>query len=402
MTMTTPDHDDRSPAARWKGPICVGLLILAPMVWAICPPQFQEQMVIPGFSSATSTLTNAVTAVDDSLASVLTTESQRLSSAIAVLTKQKALMANAISTANHNVAQVTAAGLNTLDQNDRIAQARFDFGGEFGQGYSPCAVTATRQAISDRSSEVREDLPTRVQSEILAAPGHFADPVQAQQQELLNHQPFCTADQAASGLCTLGTATSSGGQSLAGADLNVGTLFTPSMENETLYTAKTAFINNVVGLPDGALPPGASVNSASVAAYELAKAKKDAIVSPALVALESIKLDYSGISTGEGGSDLPLATYYDNEVKRYGGNSAESTTWAGVLSGQNERGLLIELLKIKALDLSMQEETYRSDERMEAMVASLVANAVTQSHAFSNARATQQQAEKQSVMQQVQ
>lgn len=400
--MKMSELDARSPGQRWKGPVFISLLVVAPIVWAVCPPQFIEQMVIPGFATATGTLTGAVATVDGALSGILTTESQRLTSAIAVLTKQKALMANQLSQANHNVAQVTAAGLNTLAQNQRIQQAAFDYSGTFGQGYSPCALTATRMAITDRVSAVQQDLPSRIQAEILAAPGHYADTVSAQQQELANHQPFCTADQAASGLCKMGTATSSGGQSLAGADLTVATLFTPSMEDETLYTAKTSFINNVVGLPDGALPPGASVNSASVATYELAKAKKDAITSPALAALEAIKLDYSGISTGEGGSDLPLATYYDNEVKRYGGNSPESTRWASVLSAQNEHGMLIELLKIKALDLSMEGRTYRQDEHMEAMLAALVANAVQHSAAFSKAHATQQQAERQAVMQQVQ
>lgn len=400
--MKLSEHDARSPGQRWKGPVFVSLLVVAPIVWAMCPPQFIEQLVIPAFSSATGKLTGAVADVDGSLSSILSSESQRLTSAIAVLTKEKALVANQLSQANHNVAQVTAAGLNMLAQNQRIQHAAFEYSGTFGQGYSPCAVAATRMAIADRASAVQQELPSRIQSEILAAPGHYGDPVAAQQQELANHQPFCTADQAASGLCKLGTAVSSGGQSLAGADLNVATLFTPSMENETLYTAKTGFINNAVGLPDGALPPDASADSASVAAYELAKAKKDAITSPALAALESIKLDYSGISTAEGGSDLPLATYYDNEVKRYGGNSPESTQWASVLSAQNEHGMLIELLKIKALDLSLQGRTYEQDEHVEAMLAALVANAVQHSAAFSKARATQQQAVRQAVMQKVQ
>ncbi len=399
--MTTPEYDARSAGQRWKGPSFVGFLLLAPAVWAMCPPQFIEQLVDPTFAAATTSLKGVVKSVDRSLSLILSNESQRLTSAIAVLTKQKALVANQLATANHNVAQVTAAGLNTLAQNERIAKARFDYGGEFGQGYAPCVVTATRQAITDRAAAVHQDLPTRIQSEIQAAPGHYGDPLEAQQQQLKDHEPFCTADQAASGLCKMGTATSSGGQSLAGADLSVATLFTPSMENESLYKAKTGFINNVVGLPDGPLPTGASGDRASVAAYELAKARKDAIMSPALVSLESIKLDYSGISTAEGGSDLPLATYYDNEVKRYGGNAPESAKWASVLTAQNERGLLVELLKIKALDLSMQGQTYRSDERMEAMLASLVANAVRQSSALSQSRAVQQQSERAAVMQQV-
>ncbi len=392
--MKVPERDTRSAGQRWKGPSFVGFLLIAPAVWAVCPPQFIEQMVIPSFSAAEAALTGAVAAVDGSLSGILTAESQRLTSAIAVLTKQKALTANQIATANHNVSQVTAAGLNVLAQNKRLSDARFEYGGEFGQGYSPCAVTATRQAIADRQSAVHQDLPTRIQAEVLAAPGHYGDPLQAQREELQEHAPFCTADQAASGLCKMGAATSSGGQSLAGADLNVATLFTPSMENETLYAAKTAFVNNVVGVPEGPLPVGANANSASVAAYEMAKAKKDAIVSPALVALASIKMDYAGVSTAEDGTGLPLATQYDNEVKRYGGDSPEATKWASVLSAQNERGLLVELLKIKALDLSMQGQTYRSDERMEAMLASLVANAVQQSPELAKSRVLQQQAER--------
>ena len=90
--MKTTKDDDRSAGERWKGPVFVGLLVIAPLVWAFCPPQFQEQMVIPAFSAATSKLTAAVAAVDGSLSAILTVQSQQLTSAIAVLTKQKAIV----------------------------------------------------------------------------------------------------------------------------------------------------------------------------------------------------------------------------------------------------------------------------------------------------------------------
>jgi hypothetical protein len=42
------------------------------------------------------------------------------------------------------------------------------------------------------------------------------------------------------------------------------------------------------------------------------------------------------------------------------------------MAAQNERGALVELLKIKALDLAIQEKQYRQYESMEAQLASLV------------------------------
>ena len=43
------------------------------------------------------------------------------------------------------------------------------------------------------------------------------------------------------------------------------------------------------------------------------------------------------------------------------------------MAAQNDRGAMVELLKIKALDLSLQERQYRQWERMEAQLASAVA-----------------------------
>lgn len=383
-----------TPAQRWKWPVTFGLVALAPIVYAYCPPQFQENMVEPAFKAATATLKAAIKTVDASLSSTLSVESERLTSAIAVLTKQKALVANQIANSSHNAAQQTATALNVLSQTERVKAARFDYGGEFGQGYSPCAVYATRQVMANRDAEMHEELGQRVMSEIAAAPGRYADPVQAQADQLKAHQAFCTADQMASGLCK------TEGQ-LPGADLTVATLFQPAMEGEPLYNAKVAFINNAVGLPDGPVPSYAA-NSAAASAYELAKSKKDAMVSPALASLKAIQLDYSGVNAAHGGTDLPLATYYDNEVKRYAGNSPENETWARVMSAQNERGALVELLKIKALDLSMLGREYQQYDRIEAMLAALTATEINTSGNVNQTDTAAERATKQQVMRAVQ
>jgi len=385
---------NETTAQRWKWPLTIGLIVIAPMVYAVCPPQFQEEWVQPMFQAATTTLKGAVSSVDSTLSAQLETESQRLTSAIAVLTKQKALVANQVATSSHNSAQQTATAMNVLSQTERVKAARFDYGGEFGQGYSPCAVYATRQVMANRDAEMHEELGTRVMSEIAAAPGRYADPVQAQADQLKAHQGFCTADQVASGLCNAVGA-------MPGADLTVATLFQPAMEGETLYNAKVAFINNAVGLPDGPVPTYAA-NSGTAAAYELAKSKKDAMVSPAMTALKAIQLDYSGVNAAHGGTDLPLATYYDNEVKRYAGNSPENATWARVMSAQNERGALVELLKIKALDLSIQGRQYGQYEQMEAMLAALTATEINTSGSVNQTNTASERATRQQVMRAVQ
>lgn len=378
---------DSREARKWKVSFGVSLALTSTVAWAYCPPQYQETMVAPAFTAATQSLNSAVTAVDAMLSTVLETNSQRLTSAIAVLTKQKALAANQIAESGRNTAQQTATALNVLAQTERVKQARFDYGGEFGQGFSPCRIYAARTLISNRDADMSTEVRQRVKSEIVAAPGVYADPVSAQTSLVKARQEFCTQDQASSGLCkSVG--------SMPGADLSVATLFEPAMEGELLYKAKVSFVNNIAGLPDGPVPSSASKSSAAQS-YQLAKARKDALISPALATLKAIQLDYSGVSGAETGTDLPLAVHFRKEVQRYSGNSPEYDSWSRVMAAQNERGAMVELLKIKALDLAIQEKQYRQYESMEAQLASLVAIEVSASGAVNQTTGAGETAAKQ-------
>lgn len=383
------EFDSGREARKWKYGFGISVGLCSTLAWAYCPPQYQETVVEPAFTTATQTLNAAISAVDASLSTLLETESQRLTSALAVMTKQKALAANTIAESGRNTAQQTATALNVMAQTERVKQARFDYGGEFGQGFSPCKVYATRTLMSNRDADMTTEVRQRIKSEVVAAPGVYAPPIAAQSAMVKARQPFCTQDQADSGLCkTVGT--------MPGADLSVATLFEPAMEGEPLYQAKVAFVNNIAGVPDGPVPESAG-KSAAAADYQLSKARKDALVSPALAALKEIQLDYSGVSGTETGSDLPLAQHFRNEVKRYSGNSAEYDSWAKVMSAQNERGALVELLKIKALDLTLQEKQYRQYEKMEGQLASLIALQVTASGAEEQTAQAASNAAKQNV-----
>lgn len=392
--MMRSNGSDAREAKKWRASFGASIALTSTFAWAYCPPQYQETMVAPAFTAATQTLNSAVTAVDTLLSSVLEINSQRLTSAIAVLTKQKALAANTIAESGRNTAQQTATALNVLAQTERVKQARFDYGGEFGQGYSPCTVYATRTLISNRDADMTTEVRQRVKSEIAAAPGVYSDPAAAQSALVKARKDFCTQDQVDSGLCrSVGT--------LPGADLSVATLFEPAMESEPLYAAKVAFVNNIAGLPDGPVPESAA-KSAAAQSYTLAKARKDALVSPALATLKAIQLDYSGVSGTETGTDLPLAEHFRKEVQRYSGNSPEYDSWSRVMSAQNERGVMVEMLKVKALDLAIQEKQYRQYENMEAQLASLVSMEVTASGAANQTAGAAENAAKQNVMNSVQ
>ncbi len=357
------DFDETRDARRWKVSFGVSLALTSTLAWAYCPPQYQETTVAPAFTTATQTLNAAVSAVDASLSALLETESQRLTSAIAVMTKQKALAANTVAEAGRNAAQQTATALNVLAQTQRVKQARFDYGGEFGQGYSPCKIFSTRTLISNRDADMGTEVRQRVKAEIVAAP-HLRRTYQ---------RPDGT-DRSTQAVLHPGPGrlwpVQIGGHD-AGRRPHRRHLVRTRHGKRNPVQGKGRFVNNVAGLPDGPVPSSAGKSSAAED-YSLSKARKDALVSPALSSLKAIQLDYSGVEGKETGTDLPLAVHFRNEVKRYSGNTAEYDSWARVMAAQNERGALVELLKIKALDLAIQEKQYRQYENMEAQLASLV------------------------------
>ena len=342
-------------------------LTVAVTAYAYCPPQYQEAWVYPAFAWSATTITGTITALDAAISAQLWFQSERLISAVAILTKQKAVSANQISDGLRNTNQNIAVSLNALSQAERVKKARFEYGGDFGQGYSPCYVFQGRLGISRAESDLSGMAAAVVRTDVQAAPGRFANPVMAQKEMLEQHNAlFCTKDQADSGLCASKGA-------LPGANLSVAKLFKPTANEEDLTKAKSSFINNLAGLPDGEVPAGGG-SSEVAASYQQAKIQKDAIRSSALASLKQIQLETTSGQDGEHGhGDLPLSKQYETEIKRYAGNTPEYQTWARVMAAQNDRGAMVELLKIKALDLSLQERQYRQWERMEAQLASAVA-----------------------------
>ena len=69
---------------------------------------------------------------------------------------------------------------------------------------------------------------------------------------------------------------------------------------------------------------------------------------------------------------------FEREVGKYAGNNVNYENWNKVMAAQNEHGVLIELLKVKSLNLALLSKQYRQQELMEAGLASLVASTAKQ------------------------
>lgn len=282
------------------------------------------------------------------------------------LTKQRAYSGKQIADATRITAQTVASARQAITIKRRESRAAFDYGAAFGQGYDPCNQTAFRQALAARQVDMDAARAEAVTSEVLAGPGNYQSPTKARRELLEMNRKFCTQDQVDSGFCdTVG--------GFPGAAVDVATLFQSSGQDDAINEAKKGVINNMVGLPDNVIPKGAQA-SASADAYVQAKARKDALASPAINSLKAIELEHSGVAGTETGEAKSVAAMFEEEVKRYSGNSPEHQKWSAMLRGQNEHGLMIELLRAQGFKLAIMLREYQQKERMEAMLAALVAN----------------------------
>src|SRR5699024_6162175 len=69
----------------------------------------------------------------------------------------------------------------------------------------------------------------------------------------------------------------------------------------------------------------------------------------------------------------PLAVQIKNDINRYLGSGDEYQAWSKTLVATPERGVLQEVLRVKAARLYLKSQHYKQLSRMEAMLAANVA-----------------------------
>ena len=370
--------------------------------------------------SAENAIKSALNSYDLKLAQSLETHEASIMGALAILTKQKEIAADYISISEDKSNQVLATVIGETAKMNEIKEV-IENNSAKGQGHNPCQVSAEQSELSEATTEADASVYGTINQEISAAPGKYAPRDQIMAQRTVIHDAnYCTADQAASGLCR-------GEAPRAAKSLKAATLFTPSNGSDTVHEDKVAFINNVVGFPAQPLSQS-QAKTVGGAAYVGNVHRLNAIRSPAMTALKQIQAEYTAYGDQnhfheeedddddhegeidatseknqalkatqaqreadealEGGAAantaeaskaeldkdaLPVILQLEKQVARYLGNGPEYKKWNETLISQNDRGLLKEILQIKGLKLFLQAREYEQLMSLEAMMAATVA-----------------------------
>lgn len=408
--------------------LCAGLLTLsASNAMAYCayvdgalPPYLQTI-----FAQADLKMDNNIRSnfayMDAELSKASQESVDKITSAVFVLTNQKAVGTSQINTALKNNTQVQANAMQSINQAKRYQKAIKDYGAQ-GMGYDVCGVSIKRESIADATKATQKAIEGMVNSEITARAGKYGDSKKAQATRLALHKKYyCTEGQAKAGLCQ------AAGER-AGKSLSASTLFVESDYLSAEYNDKSALINNMVGLPDDPVPLSQVATSQGLS-YADMKRRKDAIKSTAMTSLKAIQAEWSAVPSKESHAPTPpsveagvktekeqlakdapktegvadpatqkeekraqsLMAQVKTDVARYLGGGAEYEDWSKTLVGQEEKGLLTEVLKVKALRLYLQTQEFKQLQRMEAMLAANVA-ATTENSGMSGRVEAQRQA----------
>lgn len=392
-----------------------------------------------GFAATNANIMSALVGMDVAVNVAAKAESDAVTAAIFVLSNQKSLATTQINQALKNNTQIQANAIQAINQAQRYQEAIRDYG-PTGVGYDVCKVSIERGSVTETTKDTEAAIADMVSSEITARAGRYANRSESMASRLaLHNKYYCTDGQAKSGMCQ--AKGDRGGKSLAAA-----TLFQPADYLSSEYNDKSAFINNMVGLPDDPIPRSQATTQAGQSYADL-KRRKDAIKSVAMVSLKAIQADWSSVpktdthveptasaaaalsasvktekeqlakdapntdvknaKTAENLNPPPATTaelknqslmeQVKHDVNRYLGGGKEYEDWSKTLVGQEEKGILTEVLKVKALRLYMQVQQYKQLQRMEAMLAANVAATTENSGMAGRVEAQRQIALRQSI-----
>lgn len=355
------------------------------------PSQFSK----PILSAHTQAVMTSLRGMDVAIGTAMNEQAKSIAGAVDILSQQKAVSTMQFSVAMKNNSQLEAQAIQEISRNKRLKKAIRDYGAT-SMGYKACDVSAKRKVIKKTTADTDAAVPIMVNSEVTAKPGTYRPRKEAAATRLALHEKlYCTAGQAASGLCA-----KEGSE--AGKSLMAETLFKPSGKDTQDYANKSAFINNMVGLPDDPVPAAVAA-TAEAQAYSDLKRRNDSIKSTAITSLKALQAISSAVdgeephdtaSTVKGNSaaqvttekqqlvanapksnvakKAPLAMQIKQDVNRYLGGGKEYEEWSKTLAAAEEKGILTELVKNKALSLYLQAEKYKQYSRMEAMLAANV------------------------------
>lgn len=364
-----------------------------------------KAVIKPQIKASEQAIVLALDAMDKTVSTAMEFQTAALLASVNTLSSQKALAAKQVGQSVLNNTQLQTSAIQQVNSAHKAKQAVIDYGPR-SAGHQVCQVLAQRTEIKSSEKASERAVGVMVNSEVTARPGRYGSRGSAMATRLALHDKlYCTASQAASGLCA-------GEAPRAGKSLQAATIFTPADYDSPDYRDKSAFINNMVGLPDEPLTQSTAATVQGQTYADL-KRRKDAIKSTAVVSLKSLQAAWSNTSENEHSRGLdadvnantanseasqleqagnmpdadmltaeqkekklkkdPLAVQIKNDVNRYLGSGDEYKAWSKTLVASPERGVLQEVLRVKSARLYLKAQHYKQLSRMEAMLAANVA-----------------------------
>lgn len=335
----------------------------APAHALYCPP-FNETLVIGKMTVVEGALKALWKTLFDTLSKTLLSYDRQELSAMRVAASQMATSAKAEINAGQAVMSGRMAAIGSLAQTQLQLQVFQRFSPVSGQGVDPCAQLGAQNVFAQAGRSATNAVSSIV-SQAAAAPGRYGGAENYMDRLLKMRQSlFATPEEEKLGLGRANNAvvtTTTGAKfALAGADTNAGVLFA-DVADPRVKAAKDAFINHMGGIPDAPIPKDIAMLPAGKDLL-MRKNEKDAGMSAALSSLAMIAAQTTPDKQG------PSRTQARREmVGQYFGNSA-SERWKGWTT-QNERGLLVDQLKMDATQLALMQEQYEAGQREEVLLA---------------------------------
>lgn len=316
-----------------------------------------EALVVTAVQKLAASVSNSMAQATTTIVTNSILSTDRIVGALKVVVKQESVATDKKNASMRETGEAFASTYSSQRSSEQI----YDIYNRYrSQGYDVCRVSTMTKTLKGREVSVAASVPARVRNEIDAAPGRYGDPAVALQARVNEHkQYFCTAAEVSAGLC------SSVGQ-LPGGDSNGTLLFKDAAANGIEAKAKNAFINNLFGLPTpiakgkGSTPEGVAGMSD--------KHRIDAINSIAMHSLKTIQADHEK----DPATNKSLAEMIKERVGVYFGTE-QAKGWAQSLAAQEQRGILVDMVKMEGVALKMAERRVAQNARIEGNLAGLVA-----------------------------
>ncbi|CAG9183702.1 hypothetical protein [Cupriavidus pampae] len=325
----------------------VALTSSATVAWASCGGT--EPLVVTAAGAAATALVANVGAIGAQLIATDTVQTQYMISALKVMTQQLAQSSEKNTRVSTQAEEALASVVKDVSDRKLVDKIMLDYS---SQGFDPCGQLTGVKTLAKAETTARTAVPTRLRTEVEATGGRYgvqADILRAREDQ--HRKLFCTQADVDAGVC------SSVGK-IPGGDTNAALIFNTDTSAD-MVTARNAVINNIIGMPDAALPKGV-VNTPEGSAYVLEKKKKDAYLGLAANSLKSLQIDTETLNA-------PMA----ERIGQYFGTS-RAMQWAQDQASQAQRGVLVDIVKIQGLQLKQLEQNLRSNLRTEANLAALL------------------------------